>query len=103
MRGPDAMALLQRALQGSADAAGLILAIGEATSIDWASATFTGARHLLRVTLPDEPASHAWLAGLADAELFMPGHLLADCAVVAVEHAAGTLAARIEALSVEER
>lgn len=100
-RGPDAGALVERALNASALAAGVPLTIEEASAVRWASATFAGARHILEVAMQDAEPARRWLGTLGDAEMPMRGHLLADCAVVATRHHAGRLTARVEALTVE--
>jgi hypothetical protein len=102
-RGPDATTLLERALLADAGARGLTPVIGDAMAIRWASATFAGVRHELRLTLRGDDAGAAWLAGLPDAELVLRGHLVADLIVLAVERVAGVLSARLEVLTVEDR
>jgi hypothetical protein len=101
-RGPDAATLLDRALTTSAARAGLELAVTTAESTRWASATFTGARHVLEVAIGGDAAA-AWLAELPEAELPMRGHLVADLAVVRQARSGARIVATIEALTVEER
>lgn len=97
-RGPDAATLLERRLRIAAEAAGVAVMVGEADWTRWASATFVGARH--RLTLGGAgTAFEAWVAGLADAELPLRGHLVADVAVVARTREAVV----VEVLTVEER
>jgi hypothetical protein len=85
-RGPDVLARLSHALIASAPAP---MAIGAATSVEWASATFAGARH--RITLRSRPterdAFDAWIAGLPAAEFVLRDSLVADVTVVAVRRA----------------
>ena len=76
--------------------------------VDWASVTFTGARHRLRVTLDGESAVGAaadFLAQLPDLDLPVPGHIVADIALVAEERGDdGRYAAlELEALTIEDR
>lgn len=102
-RGPDAATLLERALLADATAAGLSPVIGDAIATRWASATFSGVRHEIALTMRADAAAEGWLAGLPDADLRLRGHLLADLIVVAVERVAGVASVRLEALTVEDR
>ena len=48
---------------------------------DWASVTFSGARHRVRITLDGQGATGAaadFLAVMSDVELPTPGHIVAD-------------------------
>lgn len=76
----DASTAFSRALAASALAAGFPAEILSATAHDWASATFAGQRHDVRLRVVAGPASATWLAGLAEAEWHLPGHLVADIA-----------------------
>lgn len=97
-RGPDAATLLERRLRIAAEAAGVTVTVGEADWTRWASATFVGARH--RLTLSGSGvAFDAWIAGLAEANLPLRGHLVADVALVARTGDA----VMVEVLTVEER
>jgi hypothetical protein len=74
---------------------------------DWASVTFTGARHRLRVTLEGDGAVGAaadFLEQLPDLDLPLPGHIVADIALVAEERGdTGRYAAlELEALTIED-
>lgn len=94
-----AAARLERTLAASAAAAGVTLAVTHARSTDWASATFVGARHHLRLAVSGDPAAVAdWLDTLPEADLPMPGHLVADAIVTARDGGAAT----IEVLTVVE-
>ena len=101
--GTDVGALFGRALERSADAAGLSLAIERASATRWASATFTGTRHDLTLTLAPGPAAAAWLATLPEAEWTIRGQLVADLRVMRAAVTADRLTAVIEALTVEDR
>ncbi|MGN7160032.1 hypothetical protein [Sphingomonas sp. SAFR-052] len=97
-RGPDAATLLERRLRIAAEAAGVAATVGESDWTRWASATFVGARH--RVPIGGSGvAFDAWVAALAEAELPLRGHLVADVAVVA---RSGDRVV-VEVLTVEER
>jgi hypothetical protein len=100
-RGPDALTLLERALGLSATGAGIAVTVADAVATRWASATFSGCRHVLDMILDDTPQGRAWLASLVEADLPIRGHLLADCAVVRRRHDGGSIEARVEALTVE--
>jgi hypothetical protein len=85
-----------------------VLAVETLEETDWASVTFTGARHRLRVTLEGEGAVGAaadFLERLPDLDLPMPGHIVADIALVAEERRdSGRYAAlELEALTIEDR
>ena len=79
-RGPSA--ILSRALCRAADAAGVRVEVVAASASDWASATFVGARHQMRLAASASPALDAWLALLPTADIVMPGHVLAELSVV---------------------
>lgn len=82
-------------------------ALEEHRGTSWASATFTGMRHVMRVSLTGEDGVRTgqWLASiLPDHEFRIAGHLVADIAVSAVHRRAeGTpaMTLTIEALTVE--
>ena len=99
-RRPDAATLLRRALERSADAREVVLAIESVRSTPWHSATFAGARHLVEAALSGENR-RAWLGALPEADLPLRDHLAADLAVTACDAAAHRV--RIEVLTVEER
>lgn len=91
----EVMALI-RALATSAPA----FTLEEAISRDWASATFTGERHLVRIELADDDATGAWLAALPDLELTVRGRLVADLAVAEEARAQGRVRVGVEALTI---
>lgn len=82
--------------------AGVELAIEHSSATRWASVTFTGARHEVRLSVAGD-AGRQWIAGLPEADLPMRGHLVADVAVIAVAQDGERISATIEALTVEER
>ncbi|MEI9849675.1 MAG: hypothetical protein WDN24_01135 [Sphingomonas sp.] len=102
-RGPDAATQLARALLAGAAASGCPVRVDAASCERWASATFTGARHMLNLSGDAGPAIEDWLAGLPEAEFALRGHLVADLGVEAVRREGGTVTALVEALTVEER
>lgn len=102
-RGPDATTLLARALAASAEAAGCPLTIGDVDWSRWASATFTGARHVLRLSAPPSAALIAWIAALPETEFALRGHLVADLTIAAVRHGGAEIIVELEVLTVEER
>jgi hypothetical protein len=102
-RGPDAATLLERALLAAAASAGCPLALVRSEMERWASATFTGARHVLVFEGPAVPALDRWLVGLAEAEFALRGHLVADLHVARMQRENGRATLSLEALTVEER
>ena len=76
----------RRLLHALVDLAGGIACtdIMEASCAPWASATFQGTRHLIRLRMSDadaEARSAALAATLPEAEFHLPGHIVADMAV----------------------
>jgi hypothetical protein len=98
-RRADAHAGLRRALAAMAPAE-----ICESSMSAWASATFTGARHIVVMEFaPDQAdAAEAFAAGLAEAEFALPGHIVADIAVASSATSAAGRQIMIEALTVED-
>jgi hypothetical protein len=82
MRGPGSTALLERALLASAKAHGLAVTFDGTQSTSWESATFSGARHVLRASATTG-AIESWLEELPEADLPIRGHLVADLAITA--------------------
>ena len=101
-RGPDASILLERALIGDAGKVDVRCRVVASGATRWASATFVGARHRLTLTGDATPESLAWLGGLADADLPLRRHLVADLVVADHAVAGGSFTATIEVLTVEE-
>ena len=102
MSGLDVDALLRRALERAADAAGVVMTVSRSESGRWASATFAGAHHELAARVADGPAAAAWLATLSEVELTLRGHLVADIQIVRMVRADGEIALLLEALTVED-
>lgn len=74
----------------------------------WASVTFTGARHRLEVRLAGAGAVGAaadFLAELPELDLPIPGHVVADISLLAEERRGGGADVRLvlEALTIEDR
>jgi hypothetical protein len=85
------------------DAARFVLE--ELHSRAWASVTFNGARHELAFRLEGVGAGEAagrLLSGLAAAELPLPGHVVADIALLSEERRPDRATIRLEALTVED-
>ena len=101
-RGPDAGALLERALVGSAADAGIRLTVCAADWSRWASVTFSGARHRMSVSAAPSPQLDVWLAALPEAEFRLRGHLLADLALAGERRSAELVEIELEALTVED-
>ncbi len=101
-RGPDAETLLRRALEAQAEAAGCPIILVESDWTRWASATFSGARHMLTLAAPPSSALDAWLARLPEAELTLRRHLVADLAVEHVRRTGDRVTVSLEVLTLEE-
>ena len=55
----------------------------------WASITFSGARHTLTLVfdgLAMAKSGEEFIAALPDQEFVIPGHLVADAAIISVDH-----------------
>ena len=52
----------------------------------WASATFVGTWHRLRIACPDQAALARFADGIADADFALRGHLLADIHASRTDH-----------------
>lgn len=79
--------------------------LGEVESRPWASATFTGERHRLTLTLtgPEaEAAANSFLNGLGERAFPMRGHILIDIACVGDTRGEDEVRLTLEALTVEE-
>jgi hypothetical protein len=79
----------------------------EFRSIEWQSLTFVGERHLIALRLAGPNARETLsrlTAGLADAELTIQGHVVADIALAGRPHhdEDGTITLELEALTVAE-
>lgn len=84
--------MILRALAASALPYGLTLALHDAAERPWSSATFTGARLTLTLGIAGAGADPAaWLATLPEADLPVPGRLVADLIVVTATPATATL------------
>lgn len=79
IRRPDPHARLLGQLSRSAEPYRVGVTFGDLSETPWSSATFTGYRLTVGVTVEGDAA--AWLAALPEAELSVPGHLVADLAV----------------------
>jgi hypothetical protein len=102
-RGPDAATQLERALVTKAQDAGCPIVIVSADWTRWASATFTGARHMLTLRAAAGPMLDQWLAGLSEAEFALRQILVADLGVTQVTRNGAVATIALEALTVEER
>lgn len=99
----DPHRMLTRLLRAYLDSHGLDPQLSASHSRDWASATFSGARHHFMFALDDDGAElrrRLAQAGAAipEADIMLPGHIVADISLAAdAEGRAFT----IEALTVE--
>ncbi|MES2058385.1 MAG: hypothetical protein V4564_20780 [Pseudomonadota bacterium] len=101
-RDTDASTLLTRAIERESQEAGCPAAISTATWTPWASATFSGARHLVSLTASASSALDEWLAALPEADIDVRGHLLASMAVNSLRRSENTVTIELEALTIEE-
>ena len=97
----DVGATLTRSLTGTAAQAGCAIDVTANDWRRWASATFSGARHHLSFAGSPSVAFETWLALLGDADVPMPGHLVADLTVAAVRRAPERVEVDLEVLTVE--
>lgn len=82
------------------------VSVEEVASRRWASITFAGEQHRLRLRLEGgraDAAADALLASLAERELDLNGHLVADIFPVSDERDEGGVRLHLEALTVEAR
>lgn len=97
---------LLRALIGRARVSRDRILLTGVQSSDWRSLTFTGERHQFHLRVPGADAAaivHRMCANLADAEFSIPGHTVADIAVVGTPETQRdrSIGLTIEALTVE--
>lgn len=102
VRGPDVETLLVLAIRTSAVAAGCAVLVEPIDSHPWASATFVGTRHRLRVAGAAVPDVRSWIGGLPDNDLPLRGHIVADLIVERVEAIDGEWRAVLAVLTLIE-
>lgn len=97
---------LKRALRVNFVNFGAPVVFEPVASRPWASITFSGERHRLRLCLPGpgaQAAVDAFLEGLEDREFPLRGHILADIEATGVERDTdGQIRLTLEALTVED-
>ena len=91
---------LERALVASAARAGAAIAIERHDAESWRSATFAGGRHRMEASAASGARLDAWLAGLSEDAIAVPGHVLAQLAVSECVRADATTRFRLEGLTV---
>lgn len=103
---PAAAGLLRAFLaRGGVDRDRILLT--EFRSIDWQSLTFVGERHEIDLRVPG-PEAHDLVermtAGLGEAELSVPGHIVADIGLERppTHHPDGSISLHLEALTIVE-
>ena len=99
----DSTTALLRAIAGAFP--GLGFTAEEVWSRNWASVTFTGARHEIafRIEGPGaEAAAERFVSSLDAREFELRGHIVADISLAARETAAGEAWMRLEVLTVED-
>ena len=100
----DATTALLRVLKNSFDRVNF-LNFERVHSREWASITFSGARHEITLRLVGaeaDAAADAFAASLDAAEFRLRGHILADIALVAREATGDGVRLSLEALTVED-
>ena len=102
-----AAAGLLRALLARAGGGRDQILLTDVKSVDWQSLTFTGERHEIALRIIGSQASqifHSIADGLAEAEFHIPGQIVADVVMskTIADAADGSVAARIEALTIAE-
>lgn len=73
-------------------------------SVDWASATFTGARHELTILVSGEDAdlaAQSFVRNVGEIDFSIGGHIVADISAACGQRAPEGLHLLVEALSVE--
>ncbi len=102
----DALKQLSRTLHATFATFGGEVEVEALESRSWASVTFSGARHTLRLGLSGGGASEAadrFLSGLTEAEFELKGHIVADMALVSDRRDdGGRVLLTLEALTVED-
>lgn len=100
----SAPATLERALASLFSGPDCTASIEWTASRPWASATFTGARHVVRLRLsgsnPDAAANQG-LSGIEEREFALPGHILVDIALSSREAEGQSILLTLETLTVE--
>ncbi len=102
--GTDATTALLRALRSAFDSVNFVN-FERVQSREWASITFTGARHEVAIRLQGdgaEAAADRFAAGLDATEFRLRGHILADIVLVARERTEDGVHLQLEALTVED-
>ncbi len=100
-----AAASLLRALFNRAGVSRDRILLTEFRSTDWRSLTFEGERHKITLRLAGADANvtaNHLLDGLSDAEISIPGQLLADINLVRREGSERSILVEIEALTIAE-
>ncbi len=90
---------LRRALASWLAAEGVTATIENSRSHAWASVTFSGARHELRMQLSGLSGG-GLLAGIGEREFDLPGHILIDIVASEIEREGEDALVTIEALTV---
>lgn len=92
---------LARAIEAQAARQGGAVTAEPMTASRWASITFSGARHRLRLRVPSSRWAEQWLEALPESEVGLSGHLVADLSVDIVRRDAGRIEAEIAVLTLE--
>lgn len=101
----DAATAFLKAIRAAFASFGGGFALHELASRNWASVTFSGARHRMTFSLEGagaEEAADAFLGTVTEAQFGLRGHILADIAVTGEERSADRVRISLEALTVED-
>jgi hypothetical protein len=102
----DATSALVDAVSASFASFAVDLTVEEVVSRAWASVTFRGARHEIGLRLEGEGAVAAaseFVKGLEAADFRLPGHVVADIALLSETRQPRSVSLRLEALTVRDR
>lgn len=89
---------LRRALVSAFAGEGDAIAVEKMATRPWASVTFSGERHELRLRLSDARAD-ALIAGIGEREFDLPGHILIDIAATEIARDGEERLLAVEALT----
>ncbi len=102
LRGPDAETLLVRALRSQGMKADIVIAVRSIASRPWASATFVGTSHCVKIEARPGESFDRWVADLPDREWTLRGHLVADVVVDRVTKDAAVATLLMSVLTIED-
>jgi hypothetical protein len=93
---------LKRGLRRSADEAELVMCEVSEVSKPWHSCSFVGGLHEVRFTMVAGESARAWIGGLDEYEVSVPGFVLASLEASSVVEADGRFDITVDALTIAE-